>query len=81
MILKKASKPRNLGYYEGEIPLPFSKALLNELTNGDTWAHKMQSYEGLIDPYNHLDGFIYAMESQGNNDATKCCLFLTTLRG
>lgn len=73
--------PRNLGYSKGEITFPFSKALLNELTSGDTWAHKMQSYEGLTDPYDYLDGFIYAVEGRGNNDATKCFLFPTTLRG
>lgn len=79
--IEKAFMPRNPGYYEGEISLSFSKALLNELISGDTWVHKMQSYEWLTDLYGHLDGFIYAVDGRGNNDTTKCYLFPTTLKG
>ncbi|TQE08404.1 hypothetical protein C1H46_006032 [Malus baccata] len=76
-----ASKPKNPDYSDEEVPLPFSKELLDKPTSGDTRALKMQSYKRLTDPYDHLEGFIYAFEGRGNNDATKCKLFPTTLRG
>ncbi|CAL9018681.1 unnamed protein product, partial [Prunus brigantina] len=48
---------------------------------GDTKAPKIALYEGLTDPYDHLDNFRYAMEGRGANEATKCRLFPTTLKG
>ncbi|CAN6725511.1 unnamed protein product [Malus baccata var. baccata] len=79
--IKRASKPKNLNYSKEKVPLPFSNELFDEPLSGNTRALKMQSHEGLTDLYDHLDGFIYAIEGRGNNDTIKCRLFLTTLRG
>ncbi|RXH78937.1 hypothetical protein DVH24_034144 [Malus domestica] len=79
--IKRASKPKNLNYSKEKVPLPFSNELFDEPLSGNTRALKIQSHEGLTDLYDHLDGFIYAIEGRGNNDAIKCRQFLTTLRG
>ncbi|RXI02360.1 hypothetical protein DVH24_030289 [Malus domestica] len=71
--------PKNPDYSEGEVSFPFSEALLDEPISDDTQALKIQSYEGLTDPYNHLNSFIYVVEGWENNDATNSHLFLTTL--
>ncbi|RXH97561.1 hypothetical protein DVH24_009886 [Malus domestica] len=50
-------------------PLPFSKEFLDELMSGDTRALRVQSYEGLIDSYNHMNGLTHIVEGLGNNNA------------
>lgn len=79
--IEKASRPKNPDYSEGEVAFPCFEALLDEPISGDTRAFKMQSYEGLTNPYDHLNGFIYVVEGRENSDATKCHLFLTTFSG
>lgn len=57
--IERSFKPKNPDYSEDEVSLPFSNELLDER---NTRALKMQSYKGLIDLYNHLDGFIYTTD-------------------
>lgn len=66
---------------EDEIPLSYTKNLLDSVVVGDTKAPKIALYEGLTDLYDHLDSFRYAMKGRGANEATKCRLFPTTLKG
>ncbi|TQE14000.1 hypothetical protein C1H46_000422 [Malus baccata] len=77
--IEHSSKPKNPDYSEREVSLPLFKELVDEPTNEETPALKMQSYKRLTDSYDHLDGFIYAVEGWRNNDATKCKLLSTTL--
>ncbi|CAL9016086.1 unnamed protein product [Prunus brigantina] len=79
--VEKIHHPLAPPFSEDEIPLPYTKELLSSVVIGDTKAPKIALYEGLTDPYDHLDNFRYAMEGRGANEATKCRLFPTTLKG
>ncbi|CAL9002354.1 unnamed protein product, partial [Prunus brigantina] len=79
--VEKTHHPLVPPFSEDEIPLPYTKELLSSVVIGDTKAPKIALYEGLTDPYDHLDNFRYAMEGRGANEATKCRLFPTTLKG
>lgn len=68
-------------FFEDKIPLPYTKELLDSVVIGDKKAPKIALYEGLTDPYDHLDNFRYVMEGRGANEATKCQLFPMTLKG
>lgn len=73
--------PRGPEFTKDEIPLPYTQDLLDARVVGDLKALKIPLYNGMIDPYDHLDNFRYAMEGRGANEATKCRLFLTLLKG
>ncbi|XP_021827212.1 uncharacterized protein LOC110767855 [Prunus avium] len=79
--VEKSRSARILEGPEGEIPLPYTQALLDAKVTGDSKPPKIALYEGMSDPYDHLDNFRYAMEGRGANEATKCRLFPTTLKG
>lgn len=68
--------PRGPEFTEEEIPLLYAQDLLNARVIGDSKTPKIPLYDGMIDPYNHLDNFRYAMEGRGTNEATKCHMFL-----
>ncbi|CAB4278424.1 unnamed protein product [Prunus armeniaca] len=73
--------PRGPEFTKKEIPLPYTRDLLHVRVVGDSKASKIPLYDEMTDPYDHLDNFRYAMEGRDANGATKCCLFLTTLKG
>lgn len=63
--VEKTYNPLVPYFSKDEIPLPYSKELLDSVIIGDTKAPKIALYEGLTDPYDHLDSFRYAMEGKG----------------
>ncbi|CAB4269005.1 unnamed protein product [Prunus armeniaca] len=65
--VKKTHNPLVPSFSEDEIHLPSTKELLEATVVGDTKASKISLYEGLIDPYDHLDSFYYAIEGQWEN--------------
>ncbi|CAB4283342.1 unnamed protein product [Prunus armeniaca] len=73
--------PRGPEFTEEEIPLPYTQDLLKARVVGDSKAPKIPLYDGMTNPYDHLDNFRYAMEGRGANKATKCHMFPTTLKG
>ncbi|PQM36414.1 uncharacterized protein Pyn_37186 [Prunus yedoensis var. nudiflora] len=73
--------PKGPEFIEEEIPLPYTEDLLHARVVGDSKAPKIPLYDGMTDPYDHLDNFCYAMEGRGANEATKCRMFPTTLKG
>ncbi|CAB4308686.1 unnamed protein product [Prunus armeniaca] len=73
--------PRGPEFTKKEIPLPYTRDLLHARVVGDSKASKIPLYDGMTDPYDHLDNFRYAMEGRGANEATKCRMFPTTLKG
>ncbi|CAL8997657.1 unnamed protein product [Prunus brigantina] len=79
--VEKSKMPRGPEFTEEEIPLPYTQDLLQARVVGDSKAPKIPLYDGMIDPYDHLDNFRYAMEGRGANESTKCRLFPTTLKG
>ncbi|BFG37795.1 hypothetical protein CerSpe_240690 [Prunus speciosa] len=79
--VKKTQTSQIPPFSKDELPLPYSKELLDSVVIGYMKAPKIALYEGLTDPYDHLDSFRYAMEGRGANEATKYRLFPTTLKG
>ncbi|CAB4310603.1 unnamed protein product [Prunus armeniaca] len=79
--VEKSKMPRVPEFIEEEIPLPYTQDLLKARVVGDSKAPKIPLYDGMTDPYDHLDNFLYAMEGRGVNETTKCRMFSTTLKG
>ncbi|PQQ11223.1 uncharacterized protein Pyn_18894 [Prunus yedoensis var. nudiflora] len=79
--VEKSKMPRGPEFTEEEIPLPNTRDLLHTRVVGDSKAPKIPLYDGMTDLYDHLDNFHYDMEGRGANEATKCRLFPTTLKG
>lgn len=73
--------PRVPEFTEEEIPLPYTRDLLDTKVVGDSKALKIPLYDRMTNPYDHLDNFRYAIEGHSPNEATKCRLFPTTLKG
>ncbi|CAL9025319.1 unnamed protein product [Prunus brigantina] len=79
--VEKSKMPRGPEFTEEEIPLPYTQDLLQARVVGDSKAPKIPLYDGMTEPYDHLDNFSYAMKGRGANEATKCRMFPTTLKG
>ncbi|CAL2267093.1 unnamed protein product [Prunus armeniaca] len=48
---------------------------------GDSKAPNIPLYDEMTDPYDHLDNFHHTMEGGRVNEATKCRMFPTMLKG
>ncbi|XP_021820771.1 uncharacterized protein LOC110762444 [Prunus avium] len=79
--VEKSKMPTRLEFTEEEISLPYTRDLLHARVVGDSKAPKIPLYNGIIDPYDHLDNFRYATEGRDANEAIKCRMFPTTLKG
>lgn len=58
-------------FTEKEIQLPYTQDLLEARVIWDSKDPKIPIYDGMTNPYDHLDNFRYAMERQNANEVTK----------
>ncbi|VVA40069.1 PREDICTED: LOC110762444 [Prunus dulcis] len=65
--VEKTHNPLVPSFSKDEIPLPYTKELLEAIVVGDMKAPKIVLYEGLTDPYDLLDSFCYTMKGRGAN--------------
>ncbi|CAB4286645.1 unnamed protein product [Prunus armeniaca] len=79
--VEKSKMPMGSEFTKEEIPLPYTQDLLNARVVEYSKAPRIPLYDGMTDPYDHLDNFRYAMEGRRANEVTKCRLFPTTLEG
>ncbi|PQQ08192.1 uncharacterized protein Pyn_31892 [Prunus yedoensis var. nudiflora] len=73
--------PRGPEFTKEEISLPYTRDLLETKAVRDSKAPKIPLYDGMTNPYDHLDNFRYAMEERMAHEATKCRMLPTTLKG
>lgn len=65
--VEKTHNPLVPSFSKDEIPLPYTKEILEAIVVGNTKAPKIVLYKGLTNPYDHLDSFRYAMKGRGAN--------------
>ncbi|CAL9000510.1 unnamed protein product [Prunus brigantina] len=79
--VEKSKLPRGPEFTKEEIPLPYTRDLLCARVEEDSKAPKIPLYDGMTNPYDHLDNFHYTMEGRSANQPTKCRMFPMTLKG
>ena len=60
---------------------PFSQMIMQELIPPNFKLPQFESYEGTLDPIDHLEAFRTMMLLHGVPDAILCRAFLSTLKG
>ncbi|KAI5327564.1 hypothetical protein L3X38_026960 [Prunus dulcis] len=69
--VERTHNPLVPSFFEDKIPLLYTNELLEVTIVGDTRSLKIALYEGLTDPYDRLDSFLYSMEGPPGGGAMR----------